>query len=257
MSRASPSDAIIESEYEEQITKLPRLDEDSILHPKTPMLTPQERGCKLCGYAPRTTPDYGQTTIQRHLREGFYDPAREVRGERNFRERYRIPTAAYEELRREILEAAPHLDGSHQQTCRRRDHHIPVDNKLLSVLRVFGRGMTVFDDVDHSGMSPESIRHAVKDVARVVSQNLFEKYVHPPRTFEEIQAAMALYDEIGLPGCFGSMDATHLLWDRSCPHAVSHSPPRSSQTAWNNRIRLARNDVETSFGQLKRRWIAC
>ena len=199
MSRASPSDASIEADQEEQITKLLGLDEDSILHPKTPMLAPQERGRKPCGYAPRTTPDYGQTTIQRHLREGFYDPAREVRGERNFREQYRIPTAAYEELRREILEAAPHLDGSHQQTCRRRDHHIPVDNKLLSALRVFGRGMTVFDDVDHSGMSPESISHAVKDVAHVVSQNPFEKYVHPPRTFEKYRPRWPSTTKSGSP----------------------------------------------------------
>ena len=255
MSCASPSDASIEEDIEEQITKLLRLDEDSILHPPSSILAPQEFGCKLCGYALRTTPDYGQTTIQRHICDSFYNPVREVRGERNFRDRYRIPTSAYEELKREILEAAPHLDGSHQQTCRRRDHRIPIDNKLLSALRVFGRGMTVFDDVDHSGMSPESIRNAVKDVARVVSQDLFKKYVHPPRNDEEMQAAMALYDDIGLPGCFGSMDATHLSWDR-CPHQVSHSPPLSSQTDWNNRIRLARIDVETSFGQLKHQWNA-
>lgn len=250
MSGASPSDASMDEEYEEQITKLLGLDEDSILHPKTPVLVPQERGRKPCGYAPRTTPDYAQSTIQRHLREGFYDQARELRGERNFRDRYRIPTAAYSELRRDILAAAPELDGSHQQTCRRRDHLIPVDNKLLSALRVFGRGMTVFDDVDHSGMTPQTIRHSVKDVARIVSENLFDKWVHPPRNHDEMQAAMAMYEDIGLPGCFGSMDATHIPWD-CCPHAVS------SQAAWNKRMTRIRNDVEVGFGQFKHRWIPC
>ena len=64
MSGASPSDASMDEEYEEQMLKLLGLDDSSILHPKTPVLVPQERGRKPCGYAPRTTPDYGQTTIQ-------------------------------------------------------------------------------------------------------------------------------------------------------------------------------------------------
>ena len=164
-------------------------------------------------WAPRNASDFAATTIQRHLRDGFY--THPARGEQRFRTRYRVPLAVYEQFKADLLALDPSLDPSYS-TARRKDHLVPLDNKILTVLRILGRGMAVQDDLDHSGMSIDAIRKTFKRIVRLTSDGLFDRYVHPPRSEEEMRSCMAMYDDIGLSGAFGSMDATHLPWDR-CP----------------------------------------
>ena len=169
-------------------------------------------------WAPRTGSDFASTTIQRHIRTGFYDHP--TRGEARFRARYRVPKAVYVQLKAELLRLDPSLDETTSR-ARRRDNLVPVDNRILTTLRILGRGMTVQDDLDHSGMSTDAVRKTFKRIVRLISSMLFDKYVHLPQSDEELQRTMAMYDNIGLTGALGSMDATHVPWDR-CPAALRH-----------------------------------
>jgi len=44
---------------------------------------------------------------------------------------------------------------------------------------------------------------------------LYAKYVHVPDG-EELDRVRMVYEKLGLPGCIGSMDCTHIYWHR-CP----------------------------------------
>lgn len=166
----------------------------------------------------RTTPNYAESLIQRHLRDGFYDDAR--RGELRFRSRYRVPRVVYDDWKSAILEVAPEVDKLANPGLKRTDNVVPLDNKLLTVLRSLGRGVSTADDTDHSGMSPASISNSVKEICKITSTRLFDKYVYPPRDEMEMASTMQLYTDVGLAGCFGSMDAVHLPWDR-CPDGLA------------------------------------
>ena len=169
-------------------------------------------------WAPRTASDFASTTIQRHIRTGFYDHP--TRGEARFRARYRVPRCVYAQLKADLLRLDPSLDETTSR-ARRRDNLVPIDNRILTTLRILGRGMTVQDDLDHSGMSADFVRKTFKRIIRLMSSKLFDKYVHMPQSDQELQSTMALYDNIGLTGALGSMDATHVPWDR-CPAALRH-----------------------------------
>jgi hypothetical protein len=41
-------------------------------------------------------------------------------------------------------------------------------------------------------------------------------HIKPPDDEEEIVHITALYDQVGLPGCCGSVDVVHIPWGR-CP----------------------------------------
>ena len=170
-------------------------------------------------YKPRKHKDFSTSRIQQHLREGFYSGES---GAKEFRDRYRLPMEAYAELKSELLEAEPNLDSASSGVPRNlASNLIPFDNKLLTVLRVLGRGMSTTDDVDHSDMSHTSIRRAVRDISKTVSEKLFDKWVYAPRNADELANSMQLYEDVGFPGCIGSTDVVHVAWDR-CPAGLYH-----------------------------------
>ena len=117
-------------------------------------------------WAPRTASDFASTTIQRHIRTGFYDHP--TRGEARFRARYRVPRCVYAQLKADLLRLDPSLDETTSR-ARRRDNLVPIDNRILTTLRILGRGMTVQDDLDHSGMSADFVRKTFKRIIRLMS----------------------------------------------------------------------------------------
>ena len=94
--------------------------------------------------------------------------------------------------------------------------------KLLTVLRILGRGMIVQDDLDHSGMSRSMVRKTFRHVISLMSQGMFDAHVHLPRNTQEMRETMRMYENVGLPGCLGSMDATHVPWD-NCPFVMRNA----------------------------------
>ena len=48
----------------------------------------------------------------------------------------------------------------------------------------------------------------------------YKDYVKVP-TGDRLRKTAQLYEQLGLPGCLGSMDATHVFWNK-CPTGLTH-----------------------------------
>ena len=97
---------------------------------------------------------------------------------------------------------------------------IPTELKLLAVLRVMGRAET-FDTVSEltdCGFNGEALRVFYHKWVSEFASEMYPLWVKLPSTEEEISNAMAPYKTAGLNGAIGSVDVTHVKWDR-CGHS--------------------------------------
>lgn len=98
---------------------------------------------------------------------------------------------------------------------------VPLELKLLGVLRLLGRG-TCFDGIEELTMgSAEVHRVFFHEVNKRFVERYYEEYVYAPRTTEEIRKTMAIYERMGLAGAIGSADCVHVKWER-CPVELSN-----------------------------------
>jgi DDE superfamily endonuclease len=86
----------------------------------------------------------------------------------------------------------------------------PISLLILCVLRYLGRGWTMDDLSENTGISREVIRCFLHKFLDFGSTVLFTKYVVAPTTAEGVEHHTREYAKAGLPGCVGSMDATHI-----------------------------------------------
>mmetsp|Transcript_3458 Transcript_3458/g.7882 ORF Transcript_3458/g.7882 Transcript_3458/m.7882 type:complete len:412 (+) Transcript_3458:205-1440(+) len=92
---------------------------------------------------------------------------------------------------------------------------IPIELKVLCVLRVLGRGC-MFDDIaELSGMSVSSAHRAFTTFIHTFPRALYSSYVYAPEG-EHLRHVMAAYDKLGFTGCVGSTDCVHVKMD-CCP----------------------------------------
>jgi hypothetical protein len=97
---------------------------------------------------------------------------------------------------------------------------IPIELKLLGILRMLGKGGS-FDDISMSTlMSEDTARTSFKLFCRNFVQKYYHDFVKPP-SGEKLVKTMAVYEKMGLPGCIGSVDCTHIRWYK-CPIALTH-----------------------------------
>jgi hypothetical protein len=131
----------------------------------------------------------------------------------------------------------------------------PIPLLVLCVLRYIGRGWTFDDLSENTGISEEIIREFLHKVIEFGSTVLYKRYVVAPATSEEALQHIQDYERAGLPGCAGSMDATHILlekveyWLRQ-----SHRGFKSSQTAqtYNITVSNRRKILATTTGHPSR-----
>ncbi len=98
---------------------------------------------------------------------------------------------------------------------------LPLELKLLGLLRVLGRG-TCFDGIEEITLgSAEAHRAFFHRFNKLFAERFYDKYVYAPRTAEEIRKTMGIYERLGLPGAIGSTDCVHIKWER-CPVEVTN-----------------------------------
>jgi hypothetical protein len=68
------------------------------------------------------------------------------------------------------------------------------------------------------GSSITLVREFCCNFYRWLTENK-DNWIRPPQTTEEIERHMHIYEDLGLPGCIGSLDATHIAWER-CPASL-------------------------------------
>eukprot|EP00048_Salpingoeca_helianthica_P004626 m.79311 g.79311 ORF g.79311 m.79311 type:complete len:485 (+) comp13277_c0_seq2:185-1639(+) len=128
-----------------------------------------------------------------------------------FRRDFRVPFAIYLYLR-DLLKAndAFSKDGKPDAMGR---VSAPLELKLLSALNILGRGTVYRELVRSTGMSETVIRDFFSRFIDFVSGPLYPTFVHMPQTKEEFLDMTAEFRQAGLPGCAGSMDCVHVLYD--------------------------------------------
>jgi hypothetical protein len=90
----------------------------------------------------------------------------------------------------------------------------PLPLLILCVLRYLGRGWTLDDLSENTGISEEVIRVFLHSFLLFGSTILFNKYVIAPTTAAEAAHHMKENFIAGLPGCVGSCDATHIVFEK-------------------------------------------
>jgi hypothetical protein len=98
--------------------------------------------------------------------------------------------------------------------------HRRVAFQSLVALRILGRNNSADDTNELSGgVIGESTCNAIfKVFVTKISKLLYHEYVKEPEG-PELQRVMEGYRLLGLPGAIGSMDVTHVRWER-CPREL-------------------------------------
>jgi len=121
-----------------------------------------------------------------------------------FRRRFRVPFILFEYLLE--LSLKYNLFGIIKTT-------IPIKYKLLAILRTLGRGECLDTIEELSLISRSTINKSL----HIWCYN-FVKYLKPEFLYvpegEELRRLMEVYDRLGLTGAVGSIDCTHIHWDR-------------------------------------------
>jgi hypothetical protein len=144
----------------------------------------------------------------------------ETRDGKYFRRRFRVPYSLFVAFIQTILHERwfPKygVDGEGPMDCT-KTRGASLQVKVLSALRVLGRGC-VFDEVfDGSGCGEESIRVFFHSFTSKCCASLFQKMIAPPRTVEDIRIATRVYQRLGIGPAIASTDCTHIELG-NCPH---------------------------------------
>ena len=127
-----------------------------------------------------------------------------------FRRRFRVPYTFYKDLVETARPWFPTCTDAIGREC------IPLELKILGVLRILGRG-AIFDDVaEATFMSEETMRTFFYSFVHKFRCEMQKQWIHAPETEAEITSAMNEYSLAGFPGCIGSTDVVHIAWDRCC-----------------------------------------
>jgi len=124
-----------------------------------------------------------------------------------FRRRFRLPFPLFLKL----------VEDCQRHCIFPKTRYIPVALKVLACLRILGRGSCA-DEIKElsSEYIGESTVHVIfKQFVKGVSTHLVPVYIKAPDGpyLEEI---LGTYARLGFPGCVGSMDCTHVWWEK-CP----------------------------------------
>lgn len=135
----------------------------------------------------------------------------------DFRKRFRVPLPVFCKL--VVVSEESNLFHC-ASTDRWGRKGVPIELKILGVLRILGRGWCIDDVCESSGISEETMRSFFHTFNKLFTQNCYSEYVQIP-TGDELLKTMSIYDSMGLSECIGSMDGVHIMWDK-CPVSMTN-----------------------------------
>jgi hypothetical protein len=137
-----------------------------------------------------------------------------------FTRRFRMPYSLFQAVIRVMLmekwfpKFGPLGEGALDCT---KNRGATLHVKVLSCLRVLGRGVVFDECFDGSGCNEESIRFFFHAFTAKFAQRLFPQICYPPKTLEDISSATRTYQTLGMGAALGSTDCTHVFLG-NCPH---------------------------------------
>jgi len=173
--------------------------------------------------------------------------------QKDFRLRFRLPYAQFEELAKELQEAEAfnrwNRDGGAKDRANNEPSPIPL--LLLACLRYLGRGWTFDDLAEATAVSRDVIRVFFHAFIEYGSTTLYDRHVRMPVTLEEGLENEREFKLAGFPGAVGSMDATHILLEKvSNRTRQAHLGFKMSHTArsYNVTVNHRRRILSTTHG---------
>ena len=156
---------------------------------------------------------------------------------RLFRRRFRMPYKCFQELV-DMVRGSPLFERWREgKVDAVRQRATPIPLLVLCVLRYLGRGWTFDNLSENTGISEEIIRVFFHKFIEFGSTVLYKRYVVPPVNAEDAAQHSQEYAKAGLPGCIGSMDATHIILEKvEYRLRQSHLGFKSSHTLRNYNI---------------------
>ena len=127
---------------------------------------------------------------------------------RKFRRRFRVPHSMFLEIVEECKQY--NVFGVQQRKSK-----ISIEFKVLSCLKIMGRDLCADEIDERLNIAESTVNKFFKDFIFNYAEALYEKWVYVPQG-AELDAVEAVYRRLGFPGCVGSMDCTHIVWDK-CP----------------------------------------
>lgn len=127
---------------------------------------------------------------------------------RLFRRRFRLPFPVFKYLVQICEEKNVFRVLYHE--CK-----IPIELKIMACLRILGRDLVADDISAFSGIAESTVYSIFKDFVKNFCQDFFTAFVHLPSEIE-LAKSSAVFETLGLPGCFGSIDGVKVHWDK-CP----------------------------------------
>ena len=147
-------------------------------------------------------------------------PLDSQRFRRTFRHRFRLPYESFVALASMIVAETTHFEKWEKKDAVGRDAS-PIELLLLGTLRYLGRGAKLDDMEENTAISAETHRLFLHAFLEFGSTTLHEKFVVFPNTIEDAHVHQIDFADAGLPGCIGSMDATHVAM-HNCPAKVKN-----------------------------------
>ena len=131
---------------------------------------------------------------------------------KKFRRRFRVPYSVFLEICSDI----ERVIGERRAFDRAGDETVPIGLLVLASLRILGSGCT-FEAVEElTAVSEGTHRKFFHEQFCCWGEKAAEEHICMPATEEDIAHVLRPYEERGFPGCVGSIDCVHLVWDK-CP----------------------------------------
>jgi hypothetical protein len=125
-----------------------------------------------------------------------------------FRLRFRVPYGVFKET------LVPYCIAKNIFQYKKKSQ-IGVEYKILVCLRILGRGHDL-DSVNELSLIPTSTCHYIfKQFIYNFSAAFYDRHVYMP-VGDELKKVMEVYKLLGFNGAIGSMDCTHVKWNK-CP----------------------------------------
>ena len=132
-----------------------------------------------------------------------------------FRLRFRIPYLIFKEFLVPMCKDSNIFSISEESKVR-----VPLEFKILMCLRILSRGNVPDDIAELSSGCPSTVNFIFKQFVTNFSKRFLSEFVKVHHGESEI-LMKNLYSALGLPGATGSMDCTHLWWNK-CTESLKH-----------------------------------
>ena len=129
---------------------------------------------------------------------------------KKFRRRFRVPYAMFLSICEDIRNIGEYKDGTDATGMPK----VPLELFVLACLRYLGSGCP-FDLLEElTCVDEETIRLFFHKHFCIWGMHAAEEVIGLPDDAASLEHVMGLYDLLGLPGCVGSIDCVHVVWDR-------------------------------------------